>query len=92
MGQDAFVVGSHPERFVFFHQFILLVYSCKFTYLRAEKQVFGLKTKVFHQIKTMHGLGGKVRYKGFLAGCIFVVPERETGLASSPDPRFGKEY
>ena len=40
----------------------------------------------------MHGLSGKVRYKGFLAGCIFVVPERETGLASSPDPRFGKEY
>jgi len=65
MGQDAFVVGSHPERFVFFHQFILLVYSCKFTYLRAEKQVFGLKTKAFYQIKTMHGLSGKVRYKGF---------------------------
>ena len=24
----------------------------------------------------MHGLGGKVRYKGFWAGCIFVVPEQ----------------
>ena len=40
----------------------------------------------------MHGLGGKVRCKSFLACCIFVVPERETGLVSSPDPRFGKEY